>query len=102
MTIGIVGLGLIGGSLAKSFKFNTDYRVVAYDIDEVSYKRAVLVNAVDEKLNDENLGECDFLFLALYPEATVNYMKENAHLIKRDCIVIDSKGKGNSRGRHCH
>ncbi|MBE6911300.1 MAG: prephenate dehydrogenase/arogenate dehydrogenase family protein [Ruminococcaceae bacterium] len=92
MTIGIVGLGLIGGSLAKSFKFNTDFTVLAHDIDEVSYKRAVLVNAVDGKLSDENMGECDFIFLALYPEATVNYMKKNAHLIKKDAVVIDCCG----------
>ncbi len=92
MTIGIVGLGLIGGSLAKAFKFNTNHTVLACDIDEVSYKRAVLVNAVDGKLSDENIGECDFLFVALYPEATVNYMKEKAPLIKREAIVIDCCG----------
>ncbi|MBQ8004125.1 MAG: prephenate dehydrogenase/arogenate dehydrogenase family protein [Oscillospiraceae bacterium] len=92
MTIGIIGLGLIGGSLAKAFKFNTDYTVLAYDIDEVSYKRAVLVNAVDGKLTDENISECDFLFPALYPQATLDYMNEKAHLIKPGAIVIDCCG----------
>jgi len=92
MTIGIVGLGLIGGSLAKAFKFNTNYTVLAYDIDEVSYKRGILVNAVDGKLTEEKLSECDFVFVALYPEATVQYMKKYAHLIKKDAVVIDCCG----------
>ena len=92
MTVGIVGLGLIGGSLAKAFKFNTDYTVLAYDIDEVSYKRAVLVNAVDGRLDKENLSKCDFIFLALYPQATLEYMKENAEFIKKDAVVIDCCG----------
>lgn len=92
MTIGIVGLGLIGGSLAKSFRFNTNHTVLACDIDEVSYKRAVLVNAVDGRLDKEKLGECDFVFLALYPKATVEYMKENAAFIKKNAVVIDCCG----------
>ncbi|MBR5542612.1 MAG: prephenate dehydrogenase [Oscillospiraceae bacterium] len=92
MTVGIVGLGLIGGSLAKAFKFNSDYTVLACDRDEVSYKRAVLVNAVDGKLCDENIADCDFVFLCLYPTATVEYMKKNAHLISRETVVIDCCG----------
>lgn len=92
MTIGIVGLGLIGGSLARAFKFNTDYTVLAHDINEVSFKRAVLVNAVDGHLSEENIGECDFIFLALYPQATLEYMEKNAHLIKRGAIVLDCCG----------
>ncbi|MBQ9985622.1 MAG: prephenate dehydrogenase [Oscillospiraceae bacterium] len=92
MTVGIVGLGLIGGSLAKAFKFNTEYTVLAHDIDEVSYKRAVLVNAVDGKLTEETLQDCDFLFVALYPQASVEYMQKNAHLIKKGAIVVDCCG----------
>ena len=92
MKIGIVGLGLIGGSLAKAFKFNTDYEVFACDTNEVSYKRAVLVNAVDGKLTEETICECDYIFLALDPEATLQYMKENAKYINRDAIVIDCCG----------
>lgn len=92
MTIGIVGLGLIGGSLAKAYKFNTDFKVLACDIDEVSYKRAVLVNAVDGKLTEETLSECDFIFIALYPRAAIDYMKKNARFIKKGAVVIDCCG----------
>ncbi len=92
MNIGIVGLGLIGGSLAKAFKKNSDYRIYAYDKDEVAYKRAVLVDAADGVLDEESIGKCDFIFLCLYPTATVEYMKKNAHLIKKDTIVMDCCG----------
>ena len=92
MTVGIAGLGLIGGSLAKAYKFNTNYTVLGTDCDEVTFKRAVLVNAVDGKLTHENLSECDFLFLAMYPSAAIKYMEENARHLRSDCCVIDCCG----------
>ena len=64
----------------------------AHDVDEVSYKRAVLVNAVDGRLDEKTLPECDFIFIALYPLAAIEYMKAHAHLIKKDAIVIDCCG----------
>ncbi len=92
MTIGVVGLGLIGGSLAKAYKFNTDYTVLACDTNMVSYKRAVLVNAVDGELNDENIGECDVIFIAIYPNAAVEFLKEKASKIKKGALVLDCCG----------
>ncbi len=92
MTIGIVGLGLIGGSLAKAYKFNTEYTVLACDTNAVSYKRAVLVNAVDGELNDENIGECDVIFIAIYPNAAVDFLRENARKIKKGALVLDCCG----------
>ena len=55
MTVGIVGLGLIGGSLAKTFKFRTEYNVLGYDIDTLTIKRAGLIYAIDGVLDKENL-----------------------------------------------
>ncbi len=92
MTIGIAGLGLIGGSLAKAYKFNTDYKILGADSDEVTFKRAVLVNAIDGRLTEENIGECDFIFLAMYPSAAVEYLTENAKHISKSCCVIDCCG----------
>lgn len=92
MTVGIVGLGLIGGSLCKAFKEKSDYRVLAHDIDEVAFRHAVLVGAVDGRLDEKTLGECDFLFVALYPAATVKYVEENARFIKKGSVVIDCCG----------
>ena len=92
MKIGIAGLGLIGGSMAKAFKFHTDNEVYGFDIDEGSFKRAVLVGAVDGRLDDSTIGDCDLIIAALYPEATVNYICSNASKFKKDAIVVDCCG----------
>lgn len=90
MDIGIVGLGLIGGSLAKAIKKNTPHRVFGLDIDVESLKKAFLTGAVDGELKD--LGSLDMLIVALYPAATVRYVTENAGKIDKKCIVMDVSG----------
>ena len=90
MDIGIVGLGLIGGSLAKAMKKNTPHRVFGLDIDVESLKKAFLTGAVDGELKD--LGSLDMLIVALYPAATVRYVTENADKIDKKCIVMDVSG----------
>ena len=90
MDIGIVGLGLIGGSLAKAIKKKTPHRVFGLDIDVESLKKAFLTGAVDGELKD--LGSLDMLIVALYPAATVRYVTENADKIDKKCIVMDVSG----------
>ena len=90
MKIGVVGLGLIGGSLAKSLKKNTDNLVYGLDINEETIKKALLQGAIDGELT--SLSDIDFLIVALYPSATVDYILENANLIKKGCIVTDVVG----------
>ncbi len=92
MTIGIVGLGLIGGSLAKAFKYSGDCKVYGCDTDDVSFRRAVLVDALDGRLCDETISECDIIFIALYPHATVEFLEKHAKLINSNTIVIDCCG----------
>ena len=92
MKIGIAGLGLIGGSMARAFKFYTDNEVLGFDIDEPSVKRARLIYAIDDELTDKNLGECDVVIVALYPKATVEYIEKNASKFKKGAKVIDCCG----------
>lgn len=92
MEIGIVGLGLIGGSLAKAISQNTDNTVYGFDISDQTLKKAVLVNAIEQPLTDDILPQCDIVIVALYPKATINYVKEKADLFKKGCIVIDCSG----------
>jgi len=96
MKIGIVGLGLIGGSFAKAIKKNTNCTVFGFDINEATFSKALLISAIDGKLTDENIGECDFVLVSLYPIATMKYIKENADSFKNGAIVVDCCGvKGN-------
>ena len=90
MNIGIVGLGLIGGSIAKAIKKNTNHRVYGSDINEESLRKAVLVGAIDGKLTD--LSALDLLIVALYPSAIIRYVEENADKIPKECIVTDTAG----------
>lgn len=92
MEIGIVGLGLIGGSLAKAISQNTDHTVYGTDISEQVVKKAVLVDAIEQPLTDELLPQCDIVIVALYPQATIDYVKEHASLFKEDSIVVDCGG----------
>lgn len=92
MKIGIAGLGLIGGSMARAFKFYTDNIVYGFDIDVSSVKRARLVCAIDDELTDENVSDCDVVIVALYPKDTVEYIEKYASKFKKGAKVIDCCG----------
>lgn len=92
MTIGVVGLGLIGGSIAKAVKLYTDECVLATDIDESVIKLAVLVNAIDGRLCGENLNKCDYVFISLYPSDTVKFVQDNRNAFKKGAVVVDCCG----------
>lgn len=92
MTIGIVGLGLIGGSLAKAFKYSGTEKVYGTDILESVVLKAKLLGAIDRELCDEDLKSCDMVIIALYPKDIVEYVSSHAHLFKKGAIVIDTGG----------
>ena len=77
MNIGIIGLGLIGGSLAKSIKSATSHTVYGIDIDKETMMFARMCGAIDGTLNETTIGECDILLPALGPNATIGWIKEN-------------------------
>ena len=88
----IVGLGLIGGSYASKLS-SLGYKVYALDLNkealEFGYSNSFILN----KDNDINLvKECDYIILCLYPLDCIKWIKDNKHLIKKDCIVSDVSG----------
>ncbi len=91
MIIGIVGLGLIGGSFAKAIKKYTDHTVLAYDASERVMSFAEYCKAYDGRLEDR-IHECDMIISALYPKTTVEYIKGIADNIKKGAIVTDCGG----------
>ncbi len=92
MKIGIAGLGLIGGSLAKAFKKYSDATVYGYDIDSSITDIAQIYGATDHELTSDNITECDCVLISLYPRAAVEFLKDNAPHIKPDTLVIDCCG----------
>ena len=91
MTVGIVGLGLIGGSFAKAYH-EAGWQVLARDADQNTLDFAKLSGAVDSELTDDKLPACDLILLAADPAASISYFKEKAHLMGGHPVVIDCCG----------
>ena len=92
MNIGIIGLGLIGGSLAKSIKAQTAHSVFGIDLNNETMTLARLCGAIDGVLEGETVGSCDLLLLAISPQAAVDWVKDNAEEIAKNATVIDMCG----------
>lgn len=91
MTVGILGLGLIGGSLARAYAV-AGHTVYAAEKDESILAFAQLAGAVDAPLTDETIGSCELILLAIYPEGCVRWLSENARHISKNALVIDCCG----------
>jgi len=91
MNIGIIGLGLIGGSFAKAYKA-AGHTVYASEIDKSTLDFAVLSGAVDAPLVDDTLGRCDLILIALYPQAAIEFLDKTARHIQGSATVIDCCG----------
>ena len=91
MTVGIVGLGLIGGSFAKAYH-EAGHRVLAFDTDQSVFDFAVLSGAVDGLLSEESLSSCDLILIAVYPSAAVDYLRQHGAHIGPKPVVIDCCG----------
>ncbi len=92
MNVGIVGLGLIGGSMAKSIKARTAHTVWGVDLDAETMTLARLSGAIDGLLNDEALAKSDLVLVAIRPAAAVEWVKRNAEKIAKTAILVDLCG----------
>lgn len=92
MNVGVVGLGLIGGSYAQALKALGDVTVFGFDINETVTYQGLLTESIDAELTEEALGSCDVVFLALYPQAALDYVKAHATQIKKGAVVADLCG----------
>lgn len=91
MTVGICGLGLIGGSMAKAYK-EAGHKVLGFDINEATLGYCSLAGIIDGVLNEDTVKECELIFVALYPVDSIKYLEDIAHLISKDATVIDLCG----------
>ena len=112
MTFGFVGLGLMGGSIAKGIKdkvfkanyslgkngFENDYngKIYAMDKNINSLNQALEDKIIDKAFTpdqtNEMLNSCDFVFICLYPKATLNFLIEHKDSFKPGSVVTDISG----------
>ena len=91
MNVGILGLGLIGGSLARAYALD-GHTVYACEKDESMLSFAILAGAVHGRLDETTIGTCDLILLAIYPQGSARWLKSNATLISGDALVLDCCG----------
>lgn len=91
MIVGILGLGLIGGSLARAYS-KAGHQVFAYDKDESILSFAQLAGVIAGPMNKDNLGTCDLILLSIYAEASATWLEENGSCISSGALVIDCCG----------
>ena len=97
MKIGIVGLGLIGGSMARAYRDyaidnGLDFKIFGADKNRTIVDFARIEGTIDGELDLETLSQCDLIFIALYPVAAIKYLEDNASTFKTGAVVIDLCG----------
>jgi len=92
MTVGIVGLGLIGGSVAKSIRAHSEHEVIGFDRDPRVMEMAIQEGAIVREMTDETIGQCDVVLAALYPAAAVQFFREKRRLIRKGALAMDLAG----------
>lgn len=91
MTVGILGLGLIGGSLARAYALE-GHTVYAIQRNESMLSFAMLAGAVHGKLTEQTIPKCDLILLAIYPDGSASWVEKNAAFISQSALVIDCCG----------
>ena len=91
LKVGVVGLGLIGGSMARAYS-SAGHAVLAHDINKSALENALAQNAICGRLTKENVAECDVIFLAVYPAASVNWLRVTAPHLTPASVVVDLCG----------
>ena len=92
MNVGIVGLGLIGGSMAKSIKTRTGHTVYGIDLDTETMTMARMCGAIDGALTEETLPRCRLILAAIRPGAAIRWVEEHLEQISPEAILVDLCG----------
>lgn len=89
--VGIVGMGLIGGSMAKTIRNRMDAEILGYNRTIAIEEKAVAEGVINDSLRGKE-GCPDLFIVSLYPDATVEYVKSNLNRFKKGCVIVDCCG----------
>ena len=91
MKVGILGLGLIGGSLARAYALE-GHTVYAAEKDESMLSFAMLAGAAHGRRDASTIGSCDLILLAIYPDGSASWLEKNAPFVSKSALVLDCCG----------
>ena len=92
MNIGVIGLGLIGGSFCKTIKKNNEHKVFGYDINSLTILKAQMTSAIDGVLDESIANTIDLLVVATNPDVFLAAVERFLPLLKNNAIVMDFCG----------
>ena len=92
MNVAIVGLGLIGGSMAKSIKNRPSHTVWGIDLNAETMTMARMCGAINAPLTEENLPQADLILVAIRPGAAIEWVRQHAPQIAKSAILVDLCG----------
>ncbi len=90
MKIGVVGMGLIGGSFCRAIKAYTEHCVMGVTRNPATVSFALSVGAIDGAV--ERLAELDVCIVALPPEATISFLEQRVGEFRPGAVVLDVCG----------
>ena len=91
MTVGVVGLGLIGGSMARIMK-RGGFTLYGTDRNAETLAKALQLGLIDGELTDGTVGQCEVILLCIYPQGTVDWLRDHGPQIAADTVVMDTCG----------
>ncbi len=94
MRIAIIGLGLIGGSMARRLRGFRDCTIVAYNRSQESIDLALTDGVIDEGYSDpkDAMRDADLIIMCLYPQLNVDFVRDNLDVIKDGAVITDVTG----------
>ncbi len=95
LNITVVGLGLIGGSMAKAIRKHINVKNLwAIEVNESIIKQSKQEGIIDEGFINPTypLNHSDLVILCAYPNTNINFIKDNMHKMKKNCIITDTSG----------
>lgn len=102
LNFGIIGLGIMGGSIARSIRENilnqksASGKIYAFDINQASLDLAKNENIIDQGFSKDDVKNmlqlCDVVFICLYPKKTIEFLKANKENFKTGSVITDISG----------
>ena len=85
----VIGLGLIGGSLAKDLKLRGKYEVVGLDTNETHIKKAIELGVIDRKGDFSDVEKASVVIIAVPVNLIGKVTNKVLDSINNDCLVFD-------------